>query len=98
MATLHIEHSITSFDVWRAAFDRFAGVRQQSGVRRERVRRPVDDPNYVIVDLDFDTARAAQTFLDFLQANVWASPENAPALVGHAQAKILEVVDSGRTT
>jgi hypothetical protein len=98
MATLHIEHSISSFDVWRAAFDRFADVRRQSGVRGERVRRPVDEPNYVVVDLDFDTAREAQTFLDYLHANVWASPVNAPALIGRAQAKVLEVVDADCTT
>jgi hypothetical protein len=33
MSTLHIEHPISDLTTWKAAFDRFAPVRQQSGVR-----------------------------------------------------------------
>ncbi|MCW2633204.1 MAG: hypothetical protein JWR88_2166, partial [Pseudonocardia sp.] len=29
-------------------------------------------------------------FLAFLQAKVWSSPENSPALIGTPQTKILE--------
>jgi hypothetical protein len=94
MPTLHIEHPITDFDLWKAAFDRFAEFRQQSGVRGHRVQRPSDDPNYVVIDLDFDTAGEAERFLDFLQTKVWASPDSAPALAGKPQAKILELVES----
>ena len=93
MATLHIEHSIVDFDLWNTAFDRFADVRQQSGVRRHRVQRPIDDPQYVVIDLDFDTAAEAQRFLELLQTTVWSSRENAPALVGTPQTKILEPAD-----
>jgi hypothetical protein len=31
MATLHIEHAITDFAVWRTAFDRFADARDRAG-------------------------------------------------------------------
>ncbi|MFG2138636.1 hypothetical protein [Streptomyces sp. NPDC048650] len=41
MTTLQVEHSITDFDLWKAAFDRFSAFRQLSGVRRYRNRRPV---------------------------------------------------------
>ncbi len=75
MATLHIEHPITDFDTWNAAFARFADVRRQAGVRQQRIQRPVDDPAYVVVDLDFDTAAEAERFLGFLHANVWTSSE-----------------------
>ena len=92
MATLHIEHPITDFGVWKAAFDRFAQVRQESGVRGHRILRPVDDAHYVVIDLDFRTAGQAEKFLGFLQTKVWASPDNAPALAGPPQAKILEPV------
>ena len=90
MATLHIEHAITDFGLWSAAFDRFADFRKQSGVRAQRVQRPVDDPHYVVVDLDFDTAGQAERFLEFLQTKVWASSNNAPALAGTPQTRILE--------
>jgi hypothetical protein len=92
MTTLHIEHAITDFGLWQAAFDRFAGVREQSGVRAARIQRPVDDPQQVVVDLDFDTADDAAGFLAFLQTNVWSSATNAPALVGTPRTTILERV------
>lgn len=90
MVTLHIEHPITDFDTWRAAFGRFEPVRAQHGVRAVNVQQPVDDPRYVVVDLDFDTTAEAEAMLAFLRAKVWASPDSAPALVGAPQTRILE--------
>lgn len=90
MATLHIEHPITDFDVWSSAFNRFADTRERAGVRGDRVQRPVDDPKYVVIDLDFETADQAAAFLVFLKTQVWATPENAPALAGTPSALILE--------
>jgi hypothetical protein len=95
MATLHIEHPITDFDTWNAAFARFADARRQAGVRHQRIQRPVDDPAYVVVDLDFDTVEEAEKFLGFLHANVWASSENAPALAGKPQTRILQAASPG---
>ena len=92
MATLHIEHPVTDFGTWQAAFDRFAQVREESGVRGHRILRPVDDDHYVVIDLDFPTAGQAERFLGFLRTKVWTSPDNAPALAGTPQAKILEPV------
>src|ERR1700722_1052649 len=91
MHTLHIEHAVTDFDAWNAAFARFADLRQQSGVRNQRVQRPLNDPAYVVIDLDFDTAGEAENLLGFLQANVWPLPGNAPALIGTPQTRILEL-------
>lgn len=93
MPTLHIEHAISDFDVWTAAFGRFAEVRQDAGVRDQRVRRPIDDDHYVVIDLDFDTADEATALLEILRTRVWASPAASPALVGSANARILETVD-----
>lgn len=89
MPTLHIEHAITDFAQWNAAFERFAEARTRSGVRAQRVQQPVDDPQYVVIDLDFDTADEARRFLGFLQTNIWSSPTNAPALAGAPQTSIL---------
>ena len=92
MHTLRIEHAVTDFDTWRAAFDRFAGKRSASGVVGQRVWRPVDDRQYVLLDLDFDSTELARSFLRFLHTQVWSSPENAPALVGAPRTAILETV------
>lgn len=93
MPTLHIEHSIVDYETWHAAFARFAEVRAQAGVRGQRVLRPVDDPAYVVIDLDFDTVSEASQFLEFLRERVWSSRENAPALAGPVQTRILEPAD-----
>lgn len=94
MSTLHIEHGISSFTEWKTAFDRFADFRAQAGVRRHTVRRPVDDTHYVAIDLDFDTTEEAQAFLEAMRERVWSSRQNAPALVGTPQTRILETVES----
>jgi len=62
MATLHIEHPISDFETWNAAFARFAGARRRAGVRDQRILRPVGDPAYVVVDLDFDTRERLEYF------------------------------------
>jgi hypothetical protein len=90
MSTLHIEHAITDFAQWNAAFERFAEARARSGVRAQRIQQPVDDPQYVVIDLDFDTEDEARRFLTFLQTSIWSSSTNAPALAGAPQTIILQ--------
>ena len=92
MQTLHIQHPITDFATWASAFQRFADARSQAGVRAQRVRRPVDDPNYVVIDLDFDSTDEAVAFRRFLETKVWGVEGNAPALVGSPETMILETV------
>ena len=92
MPTLHIEHAISDLDTWLSAFNRFADARQQAGVRAESIQRPIDDPGYIVVDLEFDTVEEAEGFLSFLKSQVWAIPENAPALAGTPETMILERV------
>lgn len=93
MPTLHIQHPVSDFDTWASAFGRFADARRQAGVRAQRVRRPVGDPNYVVLDLDFDSTDEAVAFQRFLETQVWAVRENAPALVGSPETMILEGVE-----
>lgn len=90
MPTLHIEHPITDFETWRGAFERFEDARRSAGVTAQRVQRPVDDPKYVVIDLEFDSLEGAQGFLGFLEAKVWSNAEASPALDGKPVARILE--------
>jgi hypothetical protein len=94
MATLHIEHAISDLATWLGAFSAFTEARREAGVRSERIQQPVDDPHYIVVDLEFDSVAKAEAFRNFLQEVVWASPENAPALEGAPQTMILEQVRS----
>ena len=73
MHTLRNEHQISDFDSWKAAFDRDPVGREQSGLRRHRVFRPIDDQNYVMIDLDFESSSEAEAFLAALRRDVWGS-------------------------
>jgi hypothetical protein len=95
MSTLHIEHAITDFDVWVAAFARFDEARRTAGVRDERVYRPIEDPHFVVIDLDFDSPAKAKEFLRFLETVVWQNPANSPALTGSPRALVLERATAG---
>lgn len=93
MHTLHIEHPITAFATWKAAFDGFAQMRARAGVRAHRVAQPVDDCHYVVVDLDFGTEAEAVSFREFLRTKVWAVAEKSPGLAGTPVARILVLED-----
>jgi len=95
MPTLLIEHSISDFDLWHDAFMRFAARRKEGGVIGERIMQPVDDPHYVLIDLDFVTLEAARDFRQFLETQVWSTPANSPALVGSPRARLAEVAPAG---
>ena len=77
---------------WISAFNRFAEARRQAGVRAESIQRPVDDPNHMVIDLDFDTTGEAEKFLGFLKGQIWGIRENSPALAGTPETMILETV------
>jgi len=88
MATLHIEHPITDYATWRAAFDRFDEARDRAGVTAYRIRQPEDDEHFIVVDLEFPDAESAHRFHGFLQENVWSNPERSPGLDGTPVARV----------
>jgi len=90
MFTLGIEHAISDFPTWKQAFDRFGEAREKAGVVGHRVRRRVDDPHYLVIELDFDLQEKADSFRQFLHDVVWVNRDASPALVGTPQTRILE--------
>jgi hypothetical protein len=93
MITVRIEHPIKSFETWKMAFDRDPVDRKGSGVLRYRVLQPVDDPAFVMIDLDFETSGEATSFLTAMR-RVWASPAAAPALGGTPKVAVVREVES----
>jgi hypothetical protein len=67
MTLLHIEHATPDFAAWKTSFDSYAALRQQSGVRRYRISRPIDNANFAMIDLEFDSVRDAQSLLAAVQ-------------------------------
>jgi len=93
MASLHIEHPITDLNTWFSAYTAFGDARRNAGVLKETVRRPDDEPHYIVVDLEFDTNEHAHAFLEFLRTNIWSSPATSPALDGTPNAKVLNTIN-----
>lgn len=91
MVTLQIEHPTPSFDGWKKAFDSDPAGRQKGGVLRYKILRKVDDPNYVIIDLEFDKLNEAENFLTSLQ-KLWGRVEGT--VMNNPQARIIEIVES----
>lgn len=92
MFTLSFEHSIRNFEMRKDAFDRDPINRTGLGVRRHQIRRPVDDPNYVLGELDFNTLPEAEACRTALH-ELWRSRIAAPALAGTPQTRILETIE-----
>lgn len=91
MVILRIEHPVPNYDIWKQAFDSDPVNRKQSGVRRYRILRPIDDPHYVIVDLEFDTVSQAEALLAAMR-EVWGRV--AGTLVMNSQSRIFEAVET----
>ena len=91
MAILQIEHPVPDFDAWRAAFDSDPLGRERSGVRRYRVLRPIGDPNYAMVDLEFDSSGEAEAFLAALR-ELWDRVQGT--VMENPRARIVEPVES----
>ncbi len=92
MFILRIEHSVQDFNGWKKLFDSDPIERKQSGVRRYRISRPVDNDNFVMIDLEFDTESQAESTLASLQ-KVWGRVEGN--LMSGAQTRIVKSIETG---
>ena len=91
MPILHIEHQVADFEGWkRNGFDADPVGRVKGGVRAHRISRAVDDPNYVTIDLEFNTLPEAEAMHAALR-NLWRNPL---VKIGSPRARIMETVET----
>jgi hypothetical protein len=90
MPTLRIEHSVPDFTLWKQAFDNDPADRKGSRVRRYEVLRSVDDPNFVMIDLQFDSVPEAEGLLAKMR-QIWDGP--GAAFMQNPRARIVESVE-----
>ena len=90
MPTVRIEHAVSNFEQWKRAFDNDPADRKGSGVRRYQILRPRDDPNYVMIDLEFGSVDQAEAFLRTMQ-RIWAGP--GKAVMQNPRARIIDRVE-----
>lgn len=88
MHSIIIEHPVQSFDAWKAAFDGDPVGRAASGVLGYRIMRAVDDPLYVVMQLDFDTLALARGYIAKIRQAV------AGSVAARPHVRLAEVVES----
>jgi hypothetical protein len=91
MIVLQIEHPVPNFAGWKQAFDSDPVGRQRSNVRRYRVMRPVDNPNFAMIELEFDTVADAESMLVKLR-ELWTRVEGV--VMTNPQTRIVEIVEA----
>ena len=90
MIILQIEHKVQNFAGWKKAFQSDPINRKKSGVRSYKILRPMDDPNHVIIDLEFDNLKEAEDTLAALR-KLWVNVEGKVMM--NPQTRILDVVE-----
>ena len=91
MTILQIEHKIPDFGIWKKAFDSDPINRKKSGVIRYSILQPVDDPKYIIIDLEFDNLKNAEDSLVSLQ-KLWEKVEGKVMM--NPKTRILNKIES----
>jgi hypothetical protein len=86
MSILLVDYRIRDFGGWKEMFDRDPMDRGGRGVTRHWIYGDADDPEHVILSLEFRTAQAARTFL--------AALEPVRDVSGVIQASILEEAEA----
>ena len=90
MPVVRIEHLVPDFDKWKQAFDRDPADRKGSGVRRYQISRLQNDPNYVMIDLEFDSTSEAEAFAQKMQ-RIWDGP--AKGIMLNPRSRIADIVE-----
>lgn len=91
MTILRIEHPVANFERWKQAFDSDPVGRERSGVRRYQILRSLDNPNFVMIDLEFDTKAEADALLAAMRV-IWGQVEGT--VMTNPQAHIVEIVET----
>jgi heme-degrading monooxygenase HmoA len=63
VTVLVVQHKVSDFDTWKAVFDEDESRRREHGAQRHWVYRTVEDPNDVVVAVEFSSADAARSFV-----------------------------------
>ena len=91
MFMLRIQHPVPSYEGWKKAFDSDPAGRQKAGVRRYQILRAVDDPNFVMIDLEFDSIAQAESLLASMRV-IWGDVQGK--IMSRPEARIAEAVEA----
>ena len=90
MVIVRIEHQVPDFERWKKAFDSDPVDRRGSGVRRYQILQLHDNPNFVMIDLEFEDPGRASAFLETMQ-RIWSGP--GKSVMQNPIARIANIVE-----
>jgi L-rhamnose mutarotase len=91
MPILQIEHEVLNFEGWKKAFKNDPIDRKKAGVRNYKIFQRNDNPNFVVIDLEFDNLKQAEDAL-FALRTLWQKIEGK--IMINPQIRILNLVES----
>jgi hypothetical protein len=102
MTVLVVQHKVRDFDAWKPVFDEDESRRREHGAQRHWLYRTVEDPNDVVVAVEFPSVDAARSFTQdpglreaMQRGGVEGEPPRAPARRSRS-ARVL-TTPTGRT-
>jgi hypothetical protein len=91
MFILQIAHPVPNFASWKKTFDSDPLKRKESGVKRYRISRGMEDSNLVFVELEFESLEEAQKMNSSL-IQIWGKVEGT--LIMKPESRIVEVTET----
>ena len=64
MAILMIEYQVPDYAGWKQIFDKDPMGRKPRGVTQHWIYKDADDPNHIMLSMEFGSAEEARTFLN----------------------------------
>ena len=92
MAYLFIQYAVRDYPTWKTIFDGFFGVRQAAGEKSCKIFHPDDDPNNLLLLLEWDSLANARIFM----ANPALKEAMSETLLDPPRIYFLERYDQGR--
>ena len=90
MTILQIEHPVPNYNGWKKAFDSDPVNRKKSGVKRYSIRKALDIPGNVMVELEFEDIATAEAMLESLK-KLWQVVEGK--VMTNPKTRLLEQVE-----
>lgn len=93
MQTILVKHTVKDYDTWKTHFDDHGEMRAEYGGRGYRLFRTPEDANELVIELDWDSAENAKSFLE--DSDVRDVMTEA-GVVGEPEITFLEEIESKR--
>ena len=93
--TLVVHHRVADYDAWKPVFDSHEPVRRGHGGTEHRVYRDIQEPNRVVVHIDFPSEQAARDFaadpsLKEVMARAGVEGEPGMSFMDRAERKVYD--------